>query len=129
MTQEEFIEILDSKGYSYKEDGTWLVVTHDDDIKLNGLNELPSGVIFNNNGNVSLKSIEALPIYIEFRNEGDVFFEDLKSISTDVVFNNRISVNMGHLMGGWITLWDFNVEGIRSNRLLNFMIKKRIFYV
>lgn len=127
MTQEEFIEGLKIRGYSYKEDGTWLVVTHDDDVNLNGLNELPSAIIFDNNGNVSLKSIQSLPPYIEFRNYGDIFFEDLKSISTDVVFNNRISVNMGPLMGDWITLWNLNIEGIESKKLLNFMIKKRMF--
>jgi hypothetical protein len=44
-----------------------------------------------------------------------------------VVFRNEGNVYLRSLIGGWIDDWKGNIEGIDSNRLLNFMISKGVF--
>ncbi len=50
MTQEEFIEVLDNKGYSYEIEGDKIVVSYQWTVNLESLKKLPSGVEFNNGG-------------------------------------------------------------------------------
>jgi hypothetical protein len=57
MTREEFIEVLDDKGYSYEIEGNKIVVTGKGDVWLGSLTSLPSGVEFGNRGDVWLKSL------------------------------------------------------------------------
>ena len=93
------------------------------DIDLREL-EIPSDVIFENEGEVTL-SIEEIPENVEFANEGDVYLYHVENIHTSVKFNNEGDV---WLKVGWFNLiWKGNIEGIDSKRLLNFMISKGVF--
>ena len=93
------------------------------DIDLREL-EIPSDVIFENEGEVTL-SIEEIPENVEFANEGDVYLYHVENIHPSVKFNNEGDV---WLKVGWFNLiWKGNIEGIDSKRLLNFMINKGIF--
>ena len=107
MTTEEFINILNKKEYSYEIEGDKIIVTHESHVNLELLTSLPPGVVFKNGGNVSLSSLTSLPPGVVFRNEGNVYLRSL--------------------IGGWIDDWKGNIEGIDSNRLLNFMISKGVF--
>ena len=112
MTREEFIKVLDEKGYCYEIVGDKIVVTYNawgyyGDVGLDSLTSLPPSVQFNNERDVYLASLKALPPGVEFNNEGNVFLESL--------------------IGGWFISWKGNIKGIDSNRLLNFMISKGIF--
>ena len=106
MTQEEFIEILDEEGYSYKIEGDKIVVTHNGYVDLRSLTSLPPGVVFKNGGNVNLSALTSIPPGVVFKNGGDV---GLKSI------------------GVWFEYWESNLKGIESKRLLNVMIKQGVF--
>ena len=57
MTREEFIQILDKKGYSYKIKGDKIIVTEDGNVFLDSLKTIPPGVEFNNGGDVYLDSL------------------------------------------------------------------------
>ena len=57
MTQEEFIEVLKKKKYSYKIEGDLIVVTHYSGVYLDALTTLPAGVKFENGGYVYLDSL------------------------------------------------------------------------
>ena len=107
MTQEEFIKILDKKGYSYEIEGDKIIVTQDGWFNLRYLTSLPPDVVFKNGGSVRLDSLTSLPPGVEFNNGGEV---DLKS-----------------LIGNWFNKWSGNIEGIDNKRLLNVMIKQGMF--
>ena len=154
MTQEEFIEVLNMKGYSYKIEGDKLVVTHEDDVFLGSLTSLPPGVEFKNRGgvdlrslqtlppgmefknrgNVDLQSLKTLPPGVEFKNRGNVYLSSLETISPGVEFKNGDFVYLRSLIGGWFHYWDGSIEGIEGkikgvdgNNLLNLMIKRGLF--
>ena len=147
MTQEEFIEILKNEKYSYEIKGDKIIVTHKETVYLSALTSLPSGVEFKNKGAVSLYALTSLPPGVEFknegyvdlrgltsippdvvfRNEGDVYLDYLTSIPSGVVFRNGGDVNLESLIGGWLFKWKGNIEGIKSKRLLNKMIKDGMF--
>ena len=57
MTREEFIKVLDKKGYSYKIEGDRIVVTDKRNALLGDLTSLPPGVEFKNKGDVYLGSL------------------------------------------------------------------------
>ena len=146
MTQEEFIKVLDEKGYSYEIEGDKIIVTNEGTVYLGSLTSLPSGVEFKNLGNIFLDSLRELPSDVEFKNGGgvwldsltslppglkfknkdDVYLDSLTSLPPGVVFKNA-DVQMGSLIGGWLNEWKGNIEGIDSKRLLNFMISKGMF--
>jgi hypothetical protein len=146
MTREEFIDILDRKGYSYEIEGDKIIVTNEGTVYLGSLTSLPSGVEFKNVGNIFLDSLRELPSDVEFKNGGgvwldsltslppglkfknkdDVYLDSLTSLPPGVVFKNA-DVQMGSLIGGWLNEWKGNIEGIDSKRLLNFMISKGMF--
>ena len=94
MTREEFIEILDDKGYSYVIEGDKIVVTNEDTVYLNTLTSLPLGVEFKNRGLVSLVSLETLPPGVVFDNMGSVWLESLTSLPPGVEFRNGKGVNL-----------------------------------
>ena len=148
MTQEEFIKILDKKGYPYRIEGDKIIVTYNwQAVKLESLKKLPHGVEFNNGGDVWLHSLKTLNPDVEFRNKGDVWLHSLKTLNPDVEFRNKGDVlldslmtlhpgvefknggdvYLGLLIGRWFNEWESNIEGIDSTRLLNLMIKQGIF--
>ena len=147
MTREEFIEVLAGEGYSYEIEGDKIIVTNEGTVYLTALTSIPPGVEFKNGGNAWLGSLTSLPPVVEFKNEGDVdlgsltslppgvefnnggevYLTALTSIPPDVVFNDGGEVDLSSLVGGWFEDWSGNIEGIRSNRLLNVMIKRGMF--
>ena len=104
---EEFIGVLEEKGYSYNLEGNKIVVTRNSGVYLGSLKTLPPGVQFENGGDVYLGSLETLPPGVEFKNEGPV---DLRS-----------------LIGGFFNKWDGNIDGVEPKRLLNKMISMGMF--
>jgi len=127
MTREEFIEILDDKGYSYVIEGDKIVVTNEDTVYLNTLTSLPPGVEFKNRGLVSLVSLETLPPGVVFENMGSVWLESLTSLPPGVEFRNGKGVNLNSLTRGWFEDWTGNIKGIDNKGLLNLMISKGVF--
>jgi len=149
MTREEFIQILEKKGYSYNIERDKLVVTFKGFVDLESLTSLPPGVVFKNrgvvylrslktlppgvvfknSGNVALNSLESLPPSVVFENGGDVGLISLESLPPGVVFKNRGRVYLESLMGGWFNNWKGNIDGVDSQGLLNLMIKRGIFEI
>jgi hypothetical protein len=127
MTREEFIKVLDDKGYSYEIEGDKVVVTHRGNVHFHDLTSLPAGVVFRNGGHVFLESLTSLPPDAEFRNEGHVNLKSLTSIPPGVEFENWGSAGLESLMGGWFYQWYGNIEGIDNTILLNKMVKDGIF--
>jgi hypothetical protein len=146
MTREEFIKILDEKGYSYKIEGDKIVITYESLADLDSLTSLPPGVEFKNEGAVNLISLTSLPPGVKFENVGNVYLGSLKSLPPGVKFENvgnvylrpkslppgvefknEGTVNLGSIVGGFFESWKGNIEGIDSKRLLNLMIKRGIF--
>ena len=130
MTREEFIEVLDEKGYSYEIEGDKIVVTEGDEVgrvMLRSLKTLPLGVEFKNGGDVDLRSLETIPLGVEFKNGGAVDLRSLETIPPVVEFKNKGPVYLESLVGGRFSDWSGNIEGVDSNRLLNVMISKGLF--
>jgi hypothetical protein len=147
MTQKEFIEVLDEKGYSYGIEGDKIIVTHTGTVHLESLREIPTGVWFNNDRYVLLDSLKVLPTGVRFNNRGyvlleelkeihagvqfnngnDVYLQSLKEIHASVQINNRGDVYLVSLIGGWLSHWKGNLKGVNSKGLLNHMINKGIF--
>ena len=130
MTREEFIEVLDEKGYTYEIEGDKLVVTWGDmygSVNLGSLETLPPGVEFKNGATVWLQSLETLPSDVVFRNGGNVRLHSLETLPPGVVFRNEGDVDLYSLIGGWLGDWSGNIEEVDSNRLLNSMISKGLF--
>ena len=146
MTREEFTNVLDNYGYSYEIEGDRIIVTYRGSVFLESLTSLPPGVVFKNGGVVRLDYLTSLPPGVEFRNRGDVDLSALTSISPGVEFKNEGYVRLDSLtslppgvvfknggdvglksIGEWFEYWKGNIEGIESNRLLNVMIKQRVF--
>jgi hypothetical protein len=150
MTQEEFIKVLDKKGYSYEMMGDSVVVNGGDSegvVYLESLTSLPPGVVFRNRGFVWLDALTSLPPDVkfrnkgsvdlnaltslspgvEFRNGGDVDLRSLTSLPPGVEFKNGKGVRLSDLIGDWSHEWKGNIEGIDSTRLLNLMINKGLF--
>jgi hypothetical protein len=147
MTQEEFIEELKKRSYSYEMEGDEILVTHQGWVNLPSLESLPPGVRFENRGWVNLSSLKSLPPGVRFENQGDVGLRSLKSLPPGVRFENQGDVNLSSLeslpsgvrfenkgdvwldtlVGGWFEDWKGNIEGVNPKRLLNLMIDKGVF--
>jgi hypothetical protein len=147
MKQEQFIKRLDTRGYSYEIEGDKIIVTHKGYVDLKTLKSLPIGVEFNCDGPVDLRRLTSIPSGVVFRNGnngnnayiGDVYLQSLETIPPGVVFNNRGYVNLESLTSippgivfnnrgsVYINGWRGSIEGVGSNRLLNFMISKGLF--
>jgi hypothetical protein len=146
MTREEFKEILEDKGYSYKEEGNKIIVNDIGNVDLGSLQTLPEVITFSNGGSVYLESLQTLPEGITFSNDVDVHlgslktipqgitfsnrgFVDLRSLQTipqGIVFSNWGNVYLGSLIG-WFHDWKGNIKGIGNQRLLNKMISLGLF--
>ena len=118
MTREEFIEVLDAKGYSYTEEGNKIIITHldrerfDDNVWFNSLESIPPNVEFRNGGNIMIRyfmngefSDSGIPSSVEFNNDGDVWVNKF----------------------GWFGNWKGNFEDINSKRVLNKMVSDGLF--
>jgi len=147
MTQEEFIEELKERSYSYEIEGDEILVTHQGSVWLGSLERVPPGVQFQNRGNVNLPSLKILPSDVRFENQGDVNLHSLKSLPSGVRFENQgyvwlpyleslppgvrfqnqRDVWLASLVGGWFEDWKGNIEGVDPKRLLNLMIDKGVF--
>ncbi len=127
MTREEFIKVLDEKGYSYDIEGDKIEVTEDRLVLLGSLKTLPPCVEFNNVGYVDLSSLETLPPGVEFNNEGSVNLESLETLPPGVEFNNKGIVNLNSLIGSLLNEWKGLIKDITSKSLLNGMIKRGVF--
>jgi hypothetical protein len=146
MTHEEFIKVLNGKGYSYEQPHNKIVLTEKGGVWLDSLTHLPPGVEFNNGGTVylrslthlppgvefnneewvSLRSLTHLPPGVEFNNEGGVWLRSLTHLPPGVEFNNKGGVSLDSL-GIDTREWEGNIEGINGVRLLNLMIKRGMF--
>jgi hypothetical protein len=111
MTKEEFIKVLEEKGYSYEIEGDKIVVTDGDSYF----------------GHVKLHLVITLPPNLEFRNNGSVDLPKLKSIPPGVEFNNGGAVIIRSIIPGWLSNWEGVIRGINTKRLLNLMIKRGMF--
>jgi hypothetical protein len=114
MTQEEFIKVLESKGYEYDISGDSIIINEGDKknnivslekidsmpsdvefskncvgVRLNNLKELPPRVYFNNSSYVNLESLEYINTEVEFNNGAMIHLDSLKELNTNVKFNNR----------------------------------------
>ncbi len=131
MTREEFIEILDNKGYSYKIEGDKIVVIDKNDsgvvnpsIDLSDITSIPSNVTFNNRGYIFLTKLTSIPPNVIFNNYRYIDLRNCLKIDSSVIFNNRGSIFTDKLI---TDDWEGNIEGISSKRLLNRMIKQGMF--
>ena len=97
MTREEFISILEEKGYRYLIEGETLIVDYKWYVWLNSLTSLPSGVQFKNEEYVSLNALKSLPAGVEFKNEGNVWLNGLTSLPAGVQFKNGGRVRLNSL--------------------------------
>lgn len=118
ITREEFIKLLDQKGYTYVEEGNKIVITHLDRKRFDD--------------NVWFNSLESIPPNVEFRNDGDImirYFMDGEpsdsGIPSSVEFNNGSDVWLNKL--GWFGNWKGNIDDINSKQLLNKMVSDGLF--
>jgi len=102
MTQEEFIEVLDSEGYSHEIDGDKLIVKKDANPDKSShpiyVRSIPSNVVFKNGGDLSLPYLTSIPKGVEFWNSGSIYLLILESIPSDVKFNNDGAIWMESLL-------------------------------
>jgi len=92
MTREEFISILEEKGYRYHLDGERIIVDDYGYVWFDSIKSIPSGIVFKNGGGVSLRSLTSLPDNIEFRNGVNVWLNGLHHLSLedlDYMFQNK----------------------------------------
>ena len=129
MTREEFKKILDDKGYSYREEGDKIVITHIEDVWLGYANitTIPPGVKFQNGGYVSLNFVEILPSNTLFDNYGYVALDSLKNILPGVEFENRGHIWIESIIKDPWASWKGNIKGIDYKKLLNKMISLGLF--
>ena len=118
ITREEFIKLLDQKGYTCVEEGNKIVITHLDRKRFDD--------------NVWFNSLESIPPNVEFRNDGDImirYFMDGEpsdsGIPSSVEFNNGSDVWLNKL--GWFGNWKGNIDDINSKQLLNKMVSDGLF--
>jgi hypothetical protein len=127
MTQEAFIKELEERGISYETQGEKILVTGRGSVSLSTLETIPPGVEFQNGGSVYLNSLETIPPGVEFQNTGDVVLTTLETIPLGVRLRNGGYVYLPSILGGWMDRWKGNIEGVDSKRLLNHLIRIRIF--
>ena len=129
MKNEWFIKVLENKGYFYEIVEDKIVVTSENDDIWLTLDNIPSGIVFNNRGEVHLRSFNPIPSGVEFRNGKLVWIEFIKSIYPGVVFANGTIVNMPSIIpdSSYFHNWSGNIEGIDFKRLLNHMVSKGVF--
>jgi len=109
MKQEEFIQVLDKKKYSYMIKGNKIIVTHEGCVDLGSLTSLPSDVVFKNGGYINLGRLVSFPTGVEFRNKGKVHLHAVNFLPSDVVFRN----------GGNLLLWSLDYNILKSLKFNN----------
>ena len=107
MTREEFIQQIALSGYSYSRPGNKVVVYSGNEMYLNSIKSIPSGVIFKGESHIYLSLVVSIPVGVEFKNQGSVY--------------------LGALTRGWFGNWEGNRKGIGSNKILNKMIADGLF--
>ena len=112
MTQEEFIQVLDKKNYSYEIKGNKIIVTHEGCVDLRYLTSLPSDVVFKNGGYVDLMRLVSFPTGVEFRNKGEVDLHAVNFLPSDVVFRNEGGVHFRRLDYRILESVEFRNEGV-----------------
>ena len=130
MTEKEFIETLEKKGYLHLVSivGGNIILKGNGDIILNSITSLPSGIIFKNTGKVELDSLTHISRGIEFQNRWFTSLNSLKSIPPGVVFDNGGDVYLNSLVKGtYLMSWEGTTEGINYKRLINKMISIGLF--
>ena len=111
MTREEFKRKLDAHSYSYEEKEGKIVV------------------IGGTSKNIWASSIKELPSGVVFVNEGNIWLDSLRRIPSGVVFDNLGHLQLTELAGNKpFHKWDGHIEGIGSKRLLNKMISMGLFW-
>jgi hypothetical protein len=141
MTREEFIKVLDKKGYTHTEENGSVVITFPGDVRLDNTDLIP-GLVFKNNGLVRLLFLTQIPDGISFLNDGDVNLDRLEVLPPHTIFSNGGDVYLNVINipreiqfnnGGALRLPsnflndDYLIDGINSKRLLNLMISKGLF--
>ena len=125
MTGEEFIAVLDRKGYSYETEGDKIMVTHKGSVYLNRLKTLPPGVHFKNDGYVYLSALKTLPSGVAFKNRGHVLLSSLETLPPGVQFKNGGDVRIKGL--SWVNDNEgIKIEGVENKRLVDLMIKQGV---
>ena len=110
MTTEEFKRKLDAHSYSYEEKEGKIVV------------------IGGTSKSIWFSSIEELPSGVVFVNEGNIWLDSLRRIPSGVVFANSGRLQLTELVGGKpFHGWDGHIEGIDHKGLLNEMISIGLF--
>ena len=122
MTREGLIEMLDRIADRQKLEPFYTI--KDNKILITGNN---GTVDFNKTEGVNLNWIKNIPADVEFINDGPVRLDRVMEIDPSVRFNNNGWVLLKRLDIRYFNKWSGNIEGIASNRLLNFMISKGIF--
>jgi len=100
MTKEEFIKVLDSRGYTYEIVGGKIIITHTyvgGGAMMKDLTSLPPGVEFKNREYVFLSALTSIPHDVEFNNKGDVILNGLTSLPGGFEFNNKAAVYLKSL--------------------------------
>jgi hypothetical protein len=145
MSREEFIEILEDKGYSYEMEGDKIIITHggmvsllysipvpldskvefrnDEHVDLNNATELPENIVFNNTNDVFLGSLKNLPKGIKFQNTNDVFLGmNLEDLPSWLEFDNGNYVWLGNVN---TYKWGCKISGIKGPKIINLLIKNK----
>ena len=97
MTNEQFKETLNKKGYSYTENDGNITVNYQGDVYLSSLTTLPEGTKFENQGYVDLRSLTTLPEGTKFENQGGVDLRSLTTLPEGTKFENQGSVYLRSL--------------------------------
>jgi len=129
MTQEEFIAILDEKGYSYKIENEKLIVDYNGYVDFSDIKKLPKGIVFKNKNDIWFESLEVLPSDVVFENGGAVYLDNIKVLPGGVIFENggRVELNGVEKLPngirfknedfGWFSEieWKVNYQGLELN--------------
>jgi hypothetical protein len=97
MTREEFISILEEKGYSYRIEGERIIVDHDGFVNIPELETLPENVEFRNLLDVWLTGLETLPSGVEFRNGRTIWLNSITSLPDGIHFRNGVNIYLNGL--------------------------------
>ena len=107
--REEFIEILEKRGYPYSLQGNKIIITGSKDFTI-GIDGIPPGVVFNNSGVVDIP-IDHVSDDVEFNNGGYVNLSYVISIGKNVKFKNNGNVFLGKHLNRINSSVEFNNSG------------------
>jgi len=147
VSREEFIEYLEERKYNYKLTGDKIEVLGVDRIilrnvlDLQGVDYIPSGVVFSNKGGVKMLDLRDVPAGTEFNNNGPIYLGRSRDggikIDPSVIFNNRSSINIGYsgqsdkfaisTKEDYFSESDIDIDRIDKNMLFKLMVKQGVF--